>query len=143
MPPDDLLGHRRPTVMRVTEDDDIGAQFVRSLENDVRDVMFGGLDEFSMHSDSGCGKLVDGGLHYFLFTGGYVFLAIKDTKPRSGVDVVDDHVAAPDVQQVDRPTGHLCEPSRPFQEIIGEVRRYIESCQYAVVHCHLRAIKGC
>jgi hypothetical protein len=97
MPTDDLLGHGRPTVMRVTEDDDIGAQFVRSLENDVRDVMFGGLDEFSVHSDSGCGKLVDGGLHSFLFTGGYVFLAIKDTKPRPGVDVIDDHVAAPDV----------------------------------------------
>ena len=83
--------------MRVTEDDEIGAQFVRSLENDVRDVMFGGLDEFSVHRNSRCGKLVDSVLHYFLFAGGYVVLAIKDTEPRSGVDVVDDHVAAPDV----------------------------------------------
>jgi hypothetical protein len=97
MPPDDLLGHCRSTVMRVTEQDDIGSQFVRSLENDVRDVMFRGLDEFSVHSDTRCGKLVDSILHYFLFTGGDVLLAIKDAEPRPGVDVGDDHVAASDV----------------------------------------------
>jgi hypothetical protein len=97
MPPNDVFGHCRPTVMRVTEHDDIGAQFVRSLENDVRDVMFRGLDELSVHSDTRCRKLVDSVLHYFLLTGGDVVLAIKDTEPRPGVDVVDDHVAAPDV----------------------------------------------
>jgi len=97
MPPDDLLDHCRSTVMRVTEHDDIGAQLARSLENDVRDVIFRGLDEFSVHSDTRCGKLVDSILHYFLFIGGDIVLAIKDTEPRPGVDVVDDHVAAPDV----------------------------------------------
>ena len=97
MPSNDLLGHCRPTVMLVTEDDDVGAQFVRSLENDVRDVMFGGVDEFSVHSDSRCGKLVDSVLHHFPFTCVHVVLAIKDTKPRPGVDVVGDHVAARNV----------------------------------------------
>jgi hypothetical protein len=97
MPPNDLLGHCRPAVMLVAEDDDIGAQFLRSLENDVRNVMFGGVDEFSVHSDSRCGKLVDSVLHYCLFTGGYVVLAIKDTEPRAGIDVVGDHVAARNV----------------------------------------------
>ena len=63
MPPNDLLGDCRPTVMLVTEHDDVGAQFVRSLQNDVRDVMFGGVDEFSVHRNSRCGKLVDGVLH--------------------------------------------------------------------------------
>jgi hypothetical protein len=79
--------------MRVTEDDDIGAQFVRSLENDVRDVMFGGVDEFSVHSDPRCGKLVDSVLHYSPFISGYVVLAHQDAEPRPGVDVVGDHVA--------------------------------------------------
>ena len=97
MPPNDLLGHCRPTVMRVTEDDDIGAHFLRSLDNDLRDVMFGGVDELSVHRNSRCGKLVDSVLHYCLFTGGYVILAVKDTEPRPGVDVVDDHVAARNV----------------------------------------------
>ena len=79
--------------MRVTEHDDVGAQFVRSLENDVRDVMFGGVDEFSVHRNSRCGKLVDGVLHCSPFIGGYVVLADQDTEPRPGVDVVGDHVA--------------------------------------------------
>ena len=93
MPPHDVLGDPGPPVMLGTEDDDIRAQLVRSLKNDVRDVVFGGVDEFSVDRDSRRGEVVDGVLHYFLFTGGDVVLAVKDAEPRPGVDVVRDHVA--------------------------------------------------
>ena len=39
MPPHDVLGDPGPPVMLGTEDDDIRAQLVRSLKNDVRDVV--------------------------------------------------------------------------------------------------------
>ena len=81
MPPDDVFGDRGPAVMLVAEDDDICSYFGRSLENDVRDVVIGGVDELSVHGDSRCGELVDGVLHYFLFTGGDVVLAVKDAEP--------------------------------------------------------------
>ena len=97
MPPDDVLGDPGPTVMLVAQDDDICPYFVCSLENDVRDVVFGGVDEFSVDGDSRCGELVDGVLHYFPFTGGDVVLAVEDAEPGPGVDVVGDHVAARDV----------------------------------------------
>ena len=97
MPPNDLLGDPGPTVMLGTEDDDIRAQFVRSLKNDVRDVVFGGVDEFSVDGDSRRGEVVDGVLHHFPFTGGDVVLAVENAEPRPGVDVVRDHVTAGDV----------------------------------------------
>ena len=97
MPPYDVLGDPGPPVMLGTEDDDVGAQFVRSLKNDVRDVVFGGVDEFPVDGDSRSGEVVDGILHQFLFTGGDVVLAVEDAEPRPGVDVVRDDVAARDV----------------------------------------------
>ena len=83
--------------MLVTENDDICPQFARSLKNDVRDVVFGGVDEFSMDGDSRRGEVVDGVLHYFPFTGGDVVLAVENAEPRPGVDVVRDDVAAGNV----------------------------------------------
>ena len=65
MPPHDMLGDPGPPVMLGTEDDDIRAQLVRSLKNDVRDLVFGGIDEFSVDRDSRRGEVVDGVLRYF------------------------------------------------------------------------------
>ena len=97
MPSNDVLGDPGPTVMLGTEDDDIRAQLVRSLKNDVRDVVFGGVDEFSVDGDSRRGEVVDGVLHYLPFAGGDIVLAVEDAEPGSGVDVVGDDVTARDV----------------------------------------------
>ena len=97
MTPNDLLGDPGPPVMLGTEDDDIHAQFACSLKNDVRDVVFGGVDEFSVDGDSRRGEVVDGVLHYFPFTGGDIVLTIENAEPRPGVEVVGDDVTAGDV----------------------------------------------
>ncbi len=102
MPPYDVLGDPGAPVMLGTQDDDVGVQFLRSLEDDVRDVVFGGVDEFPVDGDSRSGEVVDGILHRFPFPGGYVIFAIEDAETRPGVDVVRDDVAARDVQQMDR-----------------------------------------
>ena len=60
MPPDDVLGDAGTPVVLGTEDDEIDAQFFRTLENDVRDVVFGGVDEFSVDGDARCREGVDG-----------------------------------------------------------------------------------
>jgi hypothetical protein len=103
MSPDHLLGHCRPTVVRVTEDDQVGAQFIRSLEDDGRDVVLGGVDELPVRGDPGCGEPVDGARHHRVLIGSDVVIAIEDAEPGPGGDVLDDHVAARDVE-VDRPT---------------------------------------
>jgi hypothetical protein len=64
------------------------------------------------------GELVHSVLHYFPFIGGDVVLAVQDAEPRPGVDVVGDHVATRNVEQVDRPTGHLRELGQPLQRIV-------------------------
>ena len=119
MPPDDVLGDPGTPVVLGTENNQIGAQFVRTLKNDVRDVVFGGVDEFSVDGDSRCGEVVDRVLHDFPFTGGDVVLTGEDAEPRTGVDVIRDDVAACDVQQVDRPPGHPCELDGALQRIVG------------------------
>ena len=81
MPPYDVLGDAGPAVMLVTEDDDICPYFGRSLENDVRDVAIGGVDELSVHGDSRGGELVHSVLHYFPFIGGDIVLAVQDAEP--------------------------------------------------------------
>ena len=97
MPSNDVLGDPGPTVMLGTEDDDIDVQFVRPPKNDVRDVVLGGVDEFSVDGDSRRGEVVDGVLHYLPFAGGDIVLAVEDAEPGSGVDVVGDDVTARDV----------------------------------------------
>ena len=97
MPSNDVLGDPGPTVMLGTEDDDIRAQLVASPKNDVRDVVLGGVDEFSVDGDSRRGEVVDGVLHYLPFAGGDIVLAVEDAEPGSGVDVVGDDVTARDV----------------------------------------------
>ena len=119
VPPDDVLGDAGPAVMLGTEDDEIDAQFFRTLENDVRDVVFGGVDEFSVDGDARCGEVVDGVLHDFPFTGGDVVLAVKDTEPGPGVDVVRDDMTTGNVEQVDCSPGHLRELDCPLQRIVG------------------------
>ena len=119
MPTDDVLGDPGPPVVLGTQDDDVGAQFVRSLEDDVRDVVFGGVDKFSVDGDSRCGEVIDRVLHDFSFTGGGVVLTGEDAEPGPGVDVVGDNMAAGHVQQMDRPAGHLRELDRALQKIIG------------------------
>ena len=119
MAPDDLLGDRGSTVVLVSEDDDVRTQFGRALEDDVRDVVFGGVDEFTVHCDPRGGELVHRPLHDIPFTCRRIVLAVQDPEPRPGIDVVGDDMAACEVQQVNRSTGHLRELGRPLEGIVG------------------------
>ena len=142
MAPDDVLGDPGTPVVLGTENNQVGAQFVRSLEDDVRDVVFGGVDEFTVDGDSRCGEVVDRVLHDFSFTGGDVVFTVEDAEPGPGVDVGGDDVAACDVQQVDCPSGHLRELDGSVQRIVGCVRRYVYGDEYPVVHSHSTPFKG-